>query len=286
MKNNIGRLTTIRKKEVGEVSLVTTEKFAGLNVDFYKNENNEVFMTRKQIGEALGYADPHRAMSKIHERNKDRLDKFSVVVSLGTTDGKSYNTTLYSEKGIYEIMRKSNQPKADEFYDFVYDIIEGLRKGELQIKAVPQTYVEALRALADSEEEKQRMSEEVALLSNEVIGMSHKIELMEPKVIYLNTIMSSTDSMNITQIAKDYGLSGRKLNEILHEERIQYKTGGQWVLYQQYMNKGYTQTHTHTYDKTDGSTGTNQQTKWTQMGRVLIHGILEKRGYIAEMDKE
>lgn len=261
------------------LKLVKTEKFAGLDVDFYRNKDNEVFMTRNQIGNALGYGNPQKAMDNIHARNKGRLDQFSVTLKLGSTDGKSYNTHLYSEKGIYEIMRKSNQPKADDFYDFVYDVIEGLRKGELQIKATPQTYIEALRALADAEEEKEK-------LSQEVIGLNHTIGLMEPKVKYLDTILTSTDALNVTQIAKDYGLSGRKLNQLLSEEHIQYKTGGQWVLYQKYAGEGYTKTHTHSFDKPDGSTGTSLQTKWTQKGRLLIHNILTDKGYVAEMDKE
>jgi len=279
MKKNIGRLSTARENKVGRMELVKQEKFAGLDVDFYKDENNNIYMTRNQIGAALEYSDPRLAINKIHMRNKERLDKFSTSTKLVLPNGIPQETTLYSEKGIYEIMRKSNQPKADDFYDFVYDVIEGLRKGELQIKTTPQTYIEALRALADAEEEKEK-------LSQEVVGLNHTIGLMQPKVKYLDTILTSTDAMNITQIAKDYGLSGRKLNELLNEERIQYKTGGQWVLYQNHAGEGYTKTHTHSYGKTDGSTGTNLQTKWTQKGRLLIHNILTAKGYIAEMDKE
>lgn len=278
MKKEIGRLTTARENNVGQMELVKTEKFAGLDIDFYRS-GDDVFMTRKQIGEALGYKNAQKAMDNIHARNKVRLDEFSVTLKLTGTDGKSYDTHLYNEKGIYEIMRKSNQPKADEFYDFVYDIIEGLRKGELQIKAVPQNYVEALRALADAEEEKQ-------MLSNEVVGLNHAIGEMKPKVEYLDTILSSTDSLNITQIAKDYGLTGQELNKILHNERVQYKVGGQWVLYQQHAQKGYTSTHTHLYDKSDGTQGSSVQTKWTQKGRLLIHDILTSLGYVANMDKE
>lgn len=201
-------------------------------------------MTRNQIGNALGYGNPQKAMDNIHARNKGRLDQFSVTLKLSGTDGKLYDTHLYSEKGIYEIMRKSNQPKADDFYDFAYDVIEGLRKGELQIKTTPQTYVEALRALADSEEEKEK-------LSQEVVGLNHAIGLMQPKIKYLDTILTSADALNVTQIAKDYGLSGRKLNELLNEERIQYKTGGQWVLYQNHAERDIQRrTHTHTTKQT------------------------------------
>lgn len=279
MKKEIGRLTTARENNVGQMELVKTEKFAGLDVEFYKDENNDIYMTRNQIGEALGYKNANDAIRLIHRRNKERMDGLSTSFNLNGANGKVYDTVMYNEKGIYEIMRKSNQPKADEFYDFVYDIIEGLRKGELQIKQTPQTYIEALRALADAEEEKQ-------MLANEVIGLNHAIGEMKPKIEYLDTILSSTDSLNITQIAKDYGLTGQELNKILHNERVQYKVGGQWVLYQQHAQKGYTSTHTHLYNKTDGSQGSSVQTKWTQKGRLLIHDILTSLGYVANMDKE
>lgn len=279
MKKEIGRLSTVREGKVNKMELVKQEKFAGLDVDFYKNENNEVFMTRNQIGAALEYANPNDAIRLIHRKNSERLDAFSASFKLNGTDGKAYDTKVYNEKGIYEILRKSNQPKADDFYDFVYEVIEGLRKGELEIKKVPRTYVEALRALADAEEEKEKLSEEV-------VGLNYTIGLMEPQVKYLDTILSSTDTLNITQIAKDYGLSGHRLNKLLNDERIQYKIGGQWVLYQKYAAEGYTRTHTHSYDREDGTTGTNLQTKWTQKGRLLIHNILTDKGYVAEMDKE
>lgn len=92
-------------------------------------------MTRQQIGQALEYDNPMIAIAKIHDRHKDRLDKFSVLTKLGSADGKQYNTHLYCAKGVYEICRWSRQPKADEFYDHVYDILEGLRLGYLTLKA-------------------------------------------------------------------------------------------------------------------------------------------------------
>lgn len=114
------------------LSLAVKEMFEGKEVDVYRNENNDIFMTREQIGHALEYADPIRAISKLHDRHKKRLDSFSVVTKLTTTDGKSYETTIYSEKGIYEIIRHSKQPKADNFYDWVYELLSKLRKGEIQ----------------------------------------------------------------------------------------------------------------------------------------------------------
>ena len=61
-----------------------------------------ILLTREQIGIALEYSDPDVALSKIHKKHKE-LDELSVVTKLESTDGKEYNTTLYSERGIMEI---------------------------------------------------------------------------------------------------------------------------------------------------------------------------------------
>ncbi|MGQ0422448.1 antA/AntB antirepressor family protein, partial [Bacillus sp. HC-Mk] len=67
------------------------------------------------------------------KRHSERLDPFSVPCKLNGTDGKLYETLIYNAKGIYEICRWSKQPKADAFYDWVYELLEALRKGDIQI---------------------------------------------------------------------------------------------------------------------------------------------------------
>ena len=93
-----------------ELTLIKEGNFLGTKCDFYKDEENNIYMTREQIGQALGYSDPIRNISKIHQRNKERLDKFSFNIKIKSSDGKMYNTKLYNEKGILEIIRCSAQP--------------------------------------------------------------------------------------------------------------------------------------------------------------------------------
>lgn len=112
------------------LELVTTEKFNGLDCNFYRNEKEAVMVTREQIGAALGYSEPRIAIEKIHKRYKDRLDQFSVVTRLEANDGKQYETYLYSERGVMEICRWSRQPKANAFIDFTWDIMEAVLRGE------------------------------------------------------------------------------------------------------------------------------------------------------------
>lgn len=118
---------------------VRNSKFGSIMCDYYGDNGGEFFMTRQQIGEALGYDNPMIAIAKIHDRHKDRIDKFSVLTKLTGTDGKRYETYLYSAKGVYEICRWSRQLAADAFYDHVYDILEGLRLGYLRLSLERQS---------------------------------------------------------------------------------------------------------------------------------------------------
>ena len=113
------------------LTLLTTETFNNTDCDFYK-ANSNIWMTRKQIGQALGYSNPRIAVTKIHAAHKDRLDKHSVSTELVSTDGKTYSTFIYNERGVFEICRWSKQPKANEFIDWVWDIVEAYRRGEFQ----------------------------------------------------------------------------------------------------------------------------------------------------------
>ena len=119
-------------------------------------------------------------------------------------------------------------------------------------------------------------------IKNQNVQLSETIEIQklriaeyEPKVQYVDTILSSKDTVTATQIAADYGISGAMLNRILHEEHIQHKVGKQWILYAEHFNKGYTKSETISIPCTDGSQKTALHTKWTQKGRLLIHNILE-----------
>ena len=102
---------------------------------------------------------------------------------------------------------------------------------------------------------------------------------------YVDTILSSEDTVTITQIAADYGLSAKALNKILNEQGLIRKVGGQWVLYSNHMQKGYTKSETIDVTRSDGSIKVVMNTKWTQKGRLKIHELLTAIGVLANMDK-
>lgn len=120
------------------LTLATKRPFGTLTCDFYKNDSGEFYMTRDQIGRALEYKTPSDSIQRIHERNADRLNPLSVTVKLTGTDGKMYNTYVYTIRGVMEICRFSRQPKADKFMDFVWNVMESLYNGNSVLAAPDQ----------------------------------------------------------------------------------------------------------------------------------------------------
>lgn len=110
------------------MALIETRNINNVPVDgFYYEE--EAWFSRNQIGSALEYADPQKAILLLHNRHKDRLDKFSLGYQFDTPAGKREGF-LYSFKGVLEICRWSRQPKADMVMDAVWDMAESvMRKG-------------------------------------------------------------------------------------------------------------------------------------------------------------
>lgn len=113
---------------MNNLELVKSENFGKVQCDFYEDDTKDILMTREQIGIALGYSEPRVAIAKIHNRYKDRLNKFSGVVSLVSPQGTYQDTIVYTAKGVMEICRYSRQPKADDFMDWVWDVVDTIRK--------------------------------------------------------------------------------------------------------------------------------------------------------------
>jgi phage antirepressor YoqD-like protein len=217
--------------------LATTQKFGTLSCDFWSNtqSNKEVWMTRKQIGEALEYSDPQKAIDKIHAKQKERLDLFSVTTKLVGTDGKLYDTYLYSAKGVFEICRRSRQAKADEFFDWVWDIIDGLRTGSYKLSSetgvVPKS--EFLQLMQDYENFKEETRD-----NN--LALAFKFEDLEKELIErteaLDRLISAKGCLSMNQVAKTLGIGRNTMMEILRYQSILMKDNSP---YEKYVKAGY-----------------------------------------------
>lgn len=121
-----------------------------------------------------------------------------------------------------------------EAFKFKLAYIEAFNKMEEALKsqqpALPTTYKDALIALVAEVELNEKLEAE--------------IKVMKPKSAYCDMVLMADGTVPITIIAKDYGMSAKAMNKILHECGVQYKMGGTWVLYKKYQNQCYTSSYT------------------------------------------
>lgn len=117
-----------------KLKLVKHGEFLGTVCDFYVDEGNNIYMSRTQIGYALQYKDPANAIKNIHNKNHDRFDKYSVVLTGAQfepplkNNSKAQKVYMYNEFGIYAMCARSRQAVADSFNDWVADVISSIRK--------------------------------------------------------------------------------------------------------------------------------------------------------------
>ena len=120
--------------------------------------------------------------------------------------------------------------------------------------------------------------EKIQCLETENLQQKQMLAEFSPKASYYDVVLQTPDVVSATQIAKDYGTSAIWLNNILHENKVQFKQGGVWLLYQKYADKGYTKSKTEVYNGSDGKQHSRIHTYWTQKGRLFIYDLLKGVG--------
>ena len=229
--------------------------------------------------------DVCRAFGATNSRNMTaRLDEDEKGVQIVDTLGGKQQVSIVSEAGLYHMMFTMEPNNARNTHDaeiaerierlhtfkrwITHDVIPSLRKhGVYAVDKMlddPDAMIAALTAFKE-EREKRREAERLAA-ENSLL-----IEEMLPKASYYDLVLKSSNAVPITMIAKDYGLSARRFNEILHELAVQFKMDGTWVLYQNYANQGYTKTLTHAISEDKSVI----HTCWTQKGRLFLYDLLK-----------
>ncbi len=212
-------------------------------------EHGVTIFCAKDIAAALGYENPTKAV-RDHCRQDGGPKRYPIVDNLGRTQQARFIT----EGDVYRLIVSSHLPLPSIRRTGLYAIDELLENDELLEQAL--THLRSERA--------KRLAAEQALLE------------AAPKLSYYDIVLQSPSLMPITAIAKDYGLSAKKLNRLLADEHIQFKQSGIWYLYAEYAKCGYTQSKTHLLE----SGKTVMHTYWTQKGRLFIYDLLKNRCHI------
>ncbi|MDX2310974.1 phage antirepressor [Limosilactobacillus mucosae] len=236
--------------------------------------NGQPYFVGKDVAEILGYK---RTADAIRENVPD---KFKGVGVLPTPGGKQ-RVTVISEAGLYKLAFKSHAKNAEKFTDWVAsEVLPSIRKHgaymtDEKIEEVllnPDTIIKLATELK-TERERRSIAEQ-------------RVNELTPKASYYDLVLSNKSLVTITQIAKDYGMSGQAMNHKLHDLGVIYKQGDTWLLYSKYQRTGWTHSETIMVPKTDGTQKAVMHTKWTQKGRLGLYELLKRHDILPLIETE
>ena len=225
--------------------------------------DGECYFVGKDVASALGYNNPEKAVRQ-HVDNEDKG-----VNKMGTPGGNQ-QAIIINESGLYSLILSSKLESAKRFKRWVTsEVLPAIRKnGRYELEKQNSQLCKQNRVL----ESRNSLLEEITAQQ-------------KPLTDYARIILNSTQTVTVTQIAQDYGYGPVRFNELLFRLHIQHKVGGQWILYIPYLNKGYVQSFSSYYLKSDGEVQIKLHTRWTQSGRLFLYEELKREGILPLIEK-
>ena len=240
--------------------------------------NELIKITTNEVGEptVLG-----RELHEFLEVKTLYKDWFPRMVEYGFTEGKDFSSFLSESTG--------GRPSIDHLLtiDMAKEICM-IQRTEVG-KQARQYFIQVEKDYNSPEKIMARAlriaEKELSTLKLENKVQAQQIAELQPKATYYDLILQCPSLLSVTEIAKDYGLSAKGLNKILHEQGVQFNQSGVWFLYSKYQDKGYTSTKTQNYNRPDGTQGSRVHTYWTQKGRIFLYGVLKEIGCLPLIER-
>lgn len=228
--------------------------------------DGEPWFVGKDITDILKYRNGSRDIN----RHIDEDDRQKMMIFDGN---QMKETTVINESGMYALILGSKLPTAKKFKHWVTsEVLPAIRKHGAYMTD------ETLKRALESPDFLIQLATELKNAQTELANAHYTIETMKPKASYYDVILNCRDLVPTTVIAKDYGMSARKFNRLLHDLKVQFKQGERWFLYAKWEGFGYTQSKTDLYNKPNGTQGCSTRMCWTQKGRMWLYDFLKEHG--------
>ena len=257
-------LQIFKNEQFGQVRMVEIE--------------GQPWLVGKDVAEILGYAKPLDAIS----RHVDEDDS----VKYGLTDnlGRTQNTIIINESGLYSLILSSKLPQAKEFKRWVTsEVLPSIRKHGMyatdQLLNDPDLAIAAFQALKAERTKNKELEVQNSKLQTE-------LDEMKPKADYVDVMLANKGLISTTAIAKNYGESAKKFNLRLKDLGIIFKQGKVWLPYAKYHTKGYVHIEPHPITHKNGIPDVSLHTKWTVKGHFFLYEILKDNGILPLIERE
>lgn len=235
----------------------------------------EPWFVGKDVAEILGYQNGSRDINRHVDEEDRKIIKSTETVVL---DIPRRGLTIINESGLYSLILSSKLPTAKAFKRWVTsEVLPSIRKHgaymtDQKIEEILSDPDTIIKLATDLKKERERR-----------LAAEQRVNELTPKASYYDLVLKNKSLVTISQIAKDYGMSGREMNAKLHELKVQYKQGSTWLLYSKYQQTGWTQSETK-------MVGHNKEkavlyTKWTQKGRLGLYELLKRNGILPLIER-
>jgi len=231
--------------------------------------NDEPYFVGNDIASILGYQRVGDAI-KQHVDKDDRktltYKAFGEMEHSLWKDNDFSGKTVINESGMYSLIMNSALESAKIFKRWVtHEVLPSIRKHGMyatdELVNNPDLLIQVATQL-----KQERAGRLIA---------EQRVNELKPKADYYDKILANKGVVTINSIAKNYGMSAAKMNQLLHELGVQYKQSTTWLLYSKYQAKGYTHIVPVQFKHKDGRDDVNPQTKWTQKGHIFIYELLK-----------
>lgn len=225
-------------------------------------ENGRTLFCALDVATALGYAKPRNAIT-MHCRYALKRG-----VPHPQSPDKTIEMTFIPEGDVYRLAARSQIPGADEFERWIFDevLVSVNHHGAYM---TPETIE---RMLGDPD----AMIKVLTALKEE----RERCKALAPDAEYAQNCLLAENGIVTSSIAKDYGMSADSFNKLLKGLKIQYKRGGQWLLYAPYQAEGYMVSKTTPITHSDGRVELKVTSLWTAEGRKFLYDFLKERGIL------
>lgn len=226
-------------------------------------ENGRTLFCALDVATALGYAKPRNAIT-MHCRYALKRG-----VPHPQSPDKTIEMTFIPEGDIYRLAAKSQIPGADEFERWIFDEV---------LVSINHTggYLGNTENMSDFE----LVSRALLIVQKQLEQRDETIRKIAPDAEYAQNCLLAENGIVTSSIAKDYGMSADSFNKLLKGLKIQYKRGGQWLLYAPYQAEGYMVSKTTPITHSDGRVELKVTSLWTAEGRKFLYDFLKERGIL------
>lgn len=257
---------------MNELQIINNAEFGELRTI---EENSKLLFCGGDVAKALGYINVRDALAK-HCKGVVKRD--------APTKSGIQEMSFIPEGDVYRLICHSKLEGAERFERWVFDdVLPTIRRHGMyatnELLDNPDLLIEAATRI-------KVQREKIAALETTVAVQSQQLAEAAPKVSYYDLILNCKDLISVSKIAKDYGMSAVKMNDLLRDMGIQYRQGNVWLLYQKYASQGYTSTKTYEYIGSDGTNHAKTATYWTQKGRLFIYNKLKDNDIVPTIERE